>query len=124
MRPRCRAISVRPGTWPSTASTSTLPKADVKSESAAALQEIGKLLQQDPKLKLYIVGHTDNVGEFQMNMDLSRRRADAVLKALTTTYGVAPDRLQAYGNGSLAPVASNRDEAGRAKNRRVELVER
>ena len=99
-------------------------KADVKSESAPALLEIGKLLQQDPKLKLYIVGHTDSVGEFQMNMDLSRRRADAVLKALTTTYGVAPDRLQAYGNGSLAPVASNRDEAGRAKNRRVELVER
>jgi hypothetical protein len=99
-------------------------KAVVKPESAPALQEIGKLLQQDPKLKLYIVGHTDSVGEFQMNMDLSRQRADAVLKALTTTYGVAPDRLQAHGDGPLAPVASNRDEAGRAKNRRVELVER
>jgi outer membrane protein OmpA-like peptidoglycan-associated protein len=99
-------------------------KADVKPESAPALTEIGKLLQQDPKLKLYIVGHTDNVGELQMNMDLSRRRADAVLKALTTTYGVAPGRLQAYGDGPLAPVASNRDEEGKAKNRRVELVER
>jgi flagellar motor protein MotB len=99
-------------------------KADVKPASAPALQEIGKLLKQDPKLKLYIVGHTDNVGEFQMNMDLSRRRADAVLKALTATYGVAPDRLQAYGDGPLAPVASNRDEEVRAKNRRVELVER
>jgi hypothetical protein len=99
-------------------------KADVKPESAPTLLEIGKLLDQDPKLKLYIVGHTDSVGEFQMNMDLSRRRAEAVLKALTTTYGVVPERLQAYGNGSLAPVASNRDEEGRAKNRRVELVER
>jgi OOP family OmpA-OmpF porin len=99
-------------------------KADVKPESAPDLQEIGKLLQQDPKLKLYIVGHTDSVGELQMNMDLSRRRAEAVVKALTTTYGVAPDRLQAYGNGPLAPVASNRAEEGRAKNRRVELVER
>jgi len=99
-------------------------KADVKPESTPALEEIGKLLRQDPKLKLYIVGHTDSVGEFQMNMDLSRRRAESVLKALTTTYGVAPDRLQAYGDGPLAPVASNRDEAGRAKNRRVELVER
>jgi outer membrane protein OmpA-like peptidoglycan-associated protein len=57
-------------------------------------------------------------------MDLSRQRADAVLKALTTTYGVAPDRLRAYGDGPLAPVASNRDEEGKAKNRRVELVER
>jgi hypothetical protein len=99
-------------------------KADVKPESVPALQEIGKLLQQDPKLNLYIVGHTDGVGEFQMNMDLSRQRADAVLKALTTTYGVAPDRLRSYGDGPLAPVASNRDEEGRAKNRRVELVER
>jgi len=99
-------------------------KSDVKPESAAALQEIAKLLQQDPKLKLYVVGHTDGVGEIQMNMDLSRRRADAVLKALTTTYAVAPDRLQAYGDGPLAPVASNSDEAGRARNRRVELVER
>jgi OOP family OmpA-OmpF porin len=99
-------------------------KADVKPESTPALQEIGKLLQQDPKLKLYIVGHTDSAGELQMNMDLSRRRADAVLKALTSTYGVGPDRLQAYGSGPLSPVASNKDEEGKAKNRRVELVER
>jgi OOP family OmpA-OmpF porin len=99
-------------------------KADVKPESAPALQEIGKLFQQDPKLKLYVVGHTDSVGELQMNMDLSRRRADAIVKALTTTYGVAADRLLAYGDGPMAPVASNKGEEGRAKNRRVELVER
>lgn len=99
-------------------------KSDVKPESASALQEIGKLLQQDPKLKLYIVGHTDNAGDFQMNMDLSKRRAEAVMKALTNTYGVSADRLQAFGSGPLAPVAPNRDEEGRAKNRRVELVER
>jgi outer membrane protein OmpA-like peptidoglycan-associated protein len=59
-----------------------------------------------------------------MNMDLSRRRADAVAKALIATDGVAPGRLQAFGSGPLAPVASNRDEERRAKNRRVELVER
>jgi outer membrane protein OmpA-like peptidoglycan-associated protein len=99
-------------------------KADVKPESAPALTEISRLLQQDPALKLYIVGHTDSIGELQMNMDLSRRRADAVMRSLTTTYGVAPVRLQAYGVGSLCPVASNRTEEGRAKNRRVELVER
>ena len=99
-------------------------KADVKPESAPALQEIAKLLQQNSQLRLNVVGHTDNVGEIQMNMDLSRRRAEAVLKALTTTHGVAPARLQAFGVGPLSPVAPNRDEAGRAKNRRVELVER
>jgi len=99
-------------------------KADVKVESTPALQEIAKLLQQNPALNLYVVGHTDNVGELQMNMDLSRRRADAVVKALTGGYGVAAARLQAFGDGPLAPVASNRTEEGKAKNRRVELVER
>lgn len=99
-------------------------KADIKAESAPALQEIGRLLALDPKLKLYIVGHTDGTGELQMNMDLSRRRAEGVLKALSASYGVAADRMQAFGSGPLNPVASNKDEAGRAKNRRVELVER
>ena len=99
-------------------------RAEIKPESTATLAEIGKLLQQDPKLKLYVVGHTDSAGELAMNMDLSRRRADAVVKALAASYGVTADRLQAHGNGPLAPVASNKTEEGRAKNRRVELVER
>ena len=99
-------------------------RAEIKPESTATLAEIGKLLQQDPKLKLYVVGHTDSAGELAMNMDLSRRRADAVVKALAASYGVTNDRLQAHGNGPLAPVASNKTEDGRAKNRRVELVER
>lgn len=97
-------------------------KADVKPESDAALNEIAKLLQQDPKLKLHVVGHTDNVGTLASNMDLSRRRADAVAKVLTTKYKIAALRLDAQGVGPLAPVASNDSEDGRAKNRRVELV--
>ncbi len=99
-------------------------KADVKPESTPALQQIARLLQDAPTLKLYIVGHTDSVGEFEANMDLSRRRAEAVLRVLTSSHGVSAERLKAYGAGPLAPVASNRDEEGRAKNRRVELVER
>jgi OOP family OmpA-OmpF porin len=97
-------------------------KADVKPESDATLKEIAKLLQQDPKLSLYVVGHTDNVGALASNMDLSRRRATAVAQALTTTYGIPAARLNAQGAGPLAPVASNDGEAGRTKNRRVELV--
>jgi OOP family OmpA-OmpF porin len=97
-------------------------KADVKPESDAALKEITKLLQQNPNLKLYVVGHTDNQGTLDMNMDLSRRRADSVFKELTTKYGVAPVRLHALGDGPSAPVTSNDTEEGRAKNRRVELV--
>ncbi len=99
-------------------------KAEIKPESANALQEIGKLLQQNPKLRIYVVGHTDNAGELQANLELSRRRAEAVVKALSTTYAIAPDRLAAFGAGPYAPVAANQTEDGKAKNRRVELVER
>jgi len=98
-------------------------KADVKPESDAALNEIATLLRQQPGLKLLVVGHTDNVGQLAANLDLSKRRADAVVNALTTRYGVAANRLIAQGAGPLAPVATNHTEEGRAKNRRVELVE-
>ena len=97
-------------------------KADIKPESDATLKEIANLLQGDRMLKLYVVGHTDNQGALDINMDLSRRRADAVLAALTTKYAVSAGRLRAYGSGPYAPVASNDREDGRAKNRRVELV--
>jgi OOP family OmpA-OmpF porin len=97
-------------------------KAEVKPDSAPALQELVKLLQQDTKLKIYVVGHTDNVGTLAANVDLSGRRATAVVQALITQYHVGADRLQAYGDGPYAPVASNDSEDGRALNRRVELV--
>lgn len=97
-------------------------KADVKPESDATLKEIAKLLSQNAQLKLYVVGHTDNVGTLAANTELSRRRAEAVMKVLTAKYGVAANRLQAAGDGPTAPVASNDSEEGRAKNRRVELV--
>jgi OmpA-OmpF porin, OOP family len=97
-------------------------KADIKPESDATLKEIAKLLQGDPKLKLYVVGHTDNQGALDPNMDLSRRRAEAAMAALTAKYAVPAGRLRAYGSGPYAPVASNDSEDGRARNRRVELV--
>jgi len=98
-------------------------KSDVKPESEPALSEIAKLLTGNPNLKVFIVGHTDNVGGVDYNMKLSQARADAVVKALTTKYKVNPQSLKAYGVGQLAPVAPNKTEDGRAKNRRVELVE-
>jgi len=98
-------------------------KADIKPESESALKEIAKLLAGNLNLKAFIVGHTDNVGGVDFNMKLSQARAGAVLKELTTTYKVNPQRLKAFGVGQLAPVAPNKTEEGRAKNRRVELVE-
>jgi OOP family OmpA-OmpF porin len=97
-------------------------KADVKPDSSAALDEVVKALKQDPKLKVFVVGHTDNVGAVAANLDLSKRRAAAMVQVLTTKYSVAADRLQSYGNGPYAPIASNDSEAGRTLNRRVELV--
>lgn len=97
-------------------------KADVKPESAPALQEITKLLERDSKLKLYVVGHTDNSGGYDYNMKLSQARAEAVVKELITKHKVAAARLKAAGVGPLAPVTSNDTEEGKAKNRRVELV--
>lgn len=97
-------------------------KADIKPESEPAIKEIAKLLQENKGLKLYVVGHTDNVGGIDYNMKLSKARADAVVKELTTKYKISQDRLKAFGFASLAPVASNDTEEGRAKNRRVELV--
>jgi outer membrane protein OmpA-like peptidoglycan-associated protein len=98
-------------------------KAEVKAESESALKEIAQLLKTDAKLKLLVVGHTDNVGKFEANMLLSKQRADAVVKVLVSKYGIAPARLMPCGAGSMAPVASNQTEEGRAQNRRVELVE-
>jgi outer membrane protein OmpA-like peptidoglycan-associated protein len=98
-------------------------KATLKPESEAAIKEVATLLTANPALKLLVVGHTDSVGVFDQNMVLSKDRAEAVVKALTTTHGIAPARLKAVGCGPAAPVASNKTEDGRAKNRRVELVE-
>lgn len=98
-------------------------QAQIKPESKAQLDAMAKLLSGNPSLKVYIVGHTDNQGQLAHNIDLSQKRAEAVVQALTTTYHVAPARVVAKGVASLAPVASNNDDAGRAQNRRVELVQ-
>jgi outer membrane protein OmpA-like peptidoglycan-associated protein len=87
------------------------------------LEQIAKLLKETPALKLLVVGHTDNIGSFSFNMDLSQRRAAAVVSALATRYAVRRDRLTPVGVSFVSPVASNQAEAGRAANRRVELVE-
>jgi OmpA-OmpF porin, OOP family len=98
-------------------------KAVIKPESRPTLDEIAKLLQSQPELKVIIVGHTDSQGGFDYNMDLSKRRAAAVAADLSKTYKIPAARLQTAGVGYLAPVGSNATDDGRAKNRRVELVE-
>ena len=94
----------------------------VKSESQPTLEEIAKLLKGEPSLRLHVVGHTDNQGKAEYNLDLSRRRAASVVRELAK-MGIAANRLDSFGCGLYSPVASNGTEDGRAKNRRVELVE-
>ncbi|MEO8681138.1 MAG: OmpA family protein [Vicinamibacterales bacterium] len=96
--------------------------AALKPDSEPALAEMVKLMTGTPALKAFVVGHTDNVGAADMNLKLSSARAEALVKALVAR-GIAAMRLRSFGAGPFSPVASNREETGRAKNRRVELVE-
>lgn len=96
-------------------------KADIKPDSAAALDEIVKMLQENASLKVYVVGHTDNVGAVAANVELSKQRAASVVAALTRK-GIAAARMQPYGAGPYAPVLTNDTEEGRALNRRVDFV--
>ncbi|MEY4561428.1 MAG: hypothetical protein RLZZ618_705 [Pseudomonadota bacterium] len=98
-------------------------RAELKPESKPQLDMMARLLTGDKALKVLIVGHTDNQGAAEASLTLSQRRAEAVVAALVATYKIDAARLKARGVASFAPVASNRSDTGRAKNRRVELVE-
>jgi len=97
-------------------------KSDIKPESKPTIAEIVKMLKQNSTLKLFVVGHTDSDGKLESNMKLSSDRAASVVKALIEN-GIQAARLKSSGVGPYCPVESNRTEEGKAKNRRVELVE-
>ena len=97
-------------------------KATIKPESAPTLAEMAKLLNGQPDMRVFIVGHTDSQGSYEHNMTLSRQRAEAVAAALVKSHKIAKARLYTAGIGYLAPLGSNATEDGRALNRRVELV--
>ncbi|MBA3011914.1 MAG: OmpA family protein [Desulfobacula sp.] len=83
---------------------------------------MSQLILQNAEMKLYIVGHTDNEGAFDYNMNLSQKRGYAVMEALLKKHNIDPERLKAYGVGMLSPKATNDTQKGRQMNRRVELV--
>lgn len=97
-------------------------KSEVKPESREQLDEMAKLLKANAAMRVFVVGHTDNQGALEGNLALSKARAQAVVDALVKNYQLDAKRLAAAGVASYAPVASNAGEAGRARNRRVELV--
>jgi OOP family OmpA-OmpF porin len=98
-------------------------KSTIKPESQPIVDQIVQLMKDNADLKLSVEGHTDNVGDAKSNQKLSEERAKAVVAALTKA-GVQTARLSSAGFGQDRPVADNRTEEGRAKNRRVELVKK
>jgi outer membrane protein OmpA-like peptidoglycan-associated protein len=97
-------------------------KADLKPESRPVLKEIASTMQKYPDLKILIEGHTDNVGSAASNLTLSDNRAAAVKAALVADFGLAEDRMTTKGLGDTKPSVPNATPAGRAQNRRVEIV--
>jgi hypothetical protein len=97
----------------------------IRVESEPVLEEIGDVMTRHPDWRLGIDGHTDNIGgNTAYNLELSRRRSEAVRAALVSRFGVAADRLTGDGHGAAAPKDTNDTPEGRARNRRVELVRR
>jgi len=94
----------------------------IKGESFKTLQQIGKLLQENPQLRLSIEGHTDADGSDEHNLELSRNRANSVRDYLVSTYRISADRLETKGWGESQPIDTNDTPEGKANNRRVELI--
>ena len=99
-------------------------KSLIKPESDETIKEIATLLKANASMQIYIVGHTDNVGKLKDNMELSQKRAEAVVNELITKYKIPSTNLEAGGVGPLAPVATNDTEEGKELNRRVEIVKK
>ena len=99
----------------------------VGDEGKRAVQQLGEVLAQNPDISVLIEGHTDNVpftgsGQVRGNWDLSTKRATAIVKILRENKDIDPGNLTAAGRGEYAPVASNESAAGKAKNRRIEVI--
>ncbi len=96
-------------------------KSIITDESAPSLKAIATYLKDNPELHFYVVGHTDDTGDVDKNISLSKSRANAVIDALKK-YGVNTSRLTGYGVGPFSPSSTNQTDEGKKKNRRVELV--
>lgn len=90
--------------------------------SYKTIREIAKVLENNPGVRIKIIGHTDSDGSESSNLELSKKRANAVMNSLVNQYGIATDRIVTDGKGESNPVASNNTSAGKSQNRRVEFI--
>jgi len=96
--------------------------AALREDSLEALEVIAEYLRENTGQRFFVVGHTDSVGAYQMNRELSQARAASVVSRLSEAHGIDREQLEPVGVGPVAPEASNASEEGRAMNRRVEIV--
>ncbi|WP_299683723.1 OmpA family protein [uncultured Dokdonia sp.] len=96
--------------------------ATLKDTSFSTIREIASVLEKNPEVRIKIIGHTDADGQKESNRTLSRKRAEAVKKMMTTAYGIDASRISTDGMGDSEPVASNTTKEGKALNRRVEFI--
>jgi len=94
----------------------------IKPESFGSLKQIAEVLQENPAVRVRIIGHTDSDGDAASNLDLSKRRAVAVRAALTSNFGLDNSRMEIDGRGETQPASPNTTAEGKANNRRVEFV--
>ena len=96
--------------------------ANIKPESENAIGTVAAFLKENPDLNIFIVGHTDNIGDYELNQKLSKSRGEAVKNHLISKYQISASRLTGTGVGPICPVTSNNTEEGKQLNRRVEIV--
>jgi len=99
-------------------------KSEIQASSEKAIGSVATYLKENPDVNVYIVGHTDNTGDYSMNQKLSKARGESVKNYLVTKYGISAARLSGDGAGPICPVTSNDTEEGRTLNRRVEIVKK
>ena len=94
----------------------------VKAESYGSLNGIAKVLKENPSVRIKIVGHTDSDGNAASNLDLSKRRSEAIRQSLNKNFGIETSRMEIEGKGANAPIVPNTSSENKAKNRRVEFI--
>ena len=99
-------------------------KSDIKPESEQSISSVAGYLSDNPEVNVFIVGHTDNAGNYDMNLKLSKSRGESVRNYLIAKYNISPVRLTGDGVGPVCPVTTNDTDEGKALNRRVEIVKK
>ncbi len=120
--PDTRNKLITEGKFVTTGITFDVNSANIKPNSYGVLKDIANTLTENPTVKVKIIGHTDSDGEATKNLELSKKRAEAVKTALTTEFGVSNDRFQTDGKGASVPAQPNTSPEGKANNRRVEFI--